>query len=112
MIPTRSTSQAASSGAMVLMLPLVLIPLVVSGFFTLYALVGGIVDGDDLLRWQHEALRVSIPTAVTQITMCIAIIVYARLRRRLSWVHPANSVNVFNILLTLVLFSLVIRWTN
>ena len=71
---------------MVALLPLLLIPVVVTGFFLVYALVGWVIDGDALLRWQSEAMQVALLTALGQVFICVCVFVFSRIKR-LSWRH-------------------------
>ena len=71
---------------MVALLPLLLIPVVVTGFFLVYALVGWVLEGEALSRWQAEAMQVALLTALAQVFACFCIFVFSRIKR-LSWRH-------------------------
>ena len=96
---------------MVALLPLVLIPLVISGFLLVYTLVGGVLEGDGLQRWVSEARGVALPTVLVQIACCLGIVGYARYRG-LPWRHLLNWMSLVNIALALILIVLVFGWSS
>ena len=90
---------------MVALLPLLLVPLVISGFFLVYSLLGWVLEGPSLLRWLDEVWVVSWPTALVQITFCLAVTAWAR-GRRFAWSHPLCWNGLVNTGLVITLVAL------
>lgn len=114
MQPIEAHAGEARSGvsvSMVALLPLLLIPLVISGFFLVYALVGLVLEGDSLIRWRNEAWSVSWPTASIQLGVCVCIIAYARYKK-LPWGHLLNWSSIAHGVLMLSLAMVVYTLTH
>lgn len=69
-----------------LQLLILLVPVVLNGFFLVYALVGLILEGDSMQRWRDEALEVSL-------WVCAVILGYSLFQHLLMRARqlPANS---------------------
>ena len=91
---------------MVVMLPLILIPFVISGFLLVYALVGVVLEGDSLARWMNEAWSVTLPTTLIQTACCLCIVIFAR-NKPLPWTHMLNWSSIGHIGLVWMLAGLV-----
>ena len=94
----------------VVLLPLLLIPLVITGFFAVYALVGIILEGDSFARWHSEAWSVALPTAMVQVFLAAFTTFLGRYfglawQHVLVWSGPANAFIV--VLLAVLVFRLV-----
>ncbi|MEM7208071.1 MAG: hypothetical protein AAF434_09625 [Pseudomonadota bacterium] len=92
----------------VVLLPLLLIPAVISGFFLVYALVGLVLDGEALDRWVDEAWTVTVPTVLGQTLLCISVFFFARIKK-VSWTHALSWTPVLHFVIVSLLASLVMR---
>lgn len=105
MLPATDTRKTVSV-SLVAWLPLLLIPLVISGFFLVYVLVGLVLEGDSLARWLNEAWSVAWPTVSIQLGTCAGIVLYAWYKG-LSWGHLLNWSSIVHSVLALVLGMIV-----
>jgi len=92
----------------VMLLPLLLIPTVISGFFLVYALVGLILDGEALSRWADEAWTVTVPTVLGQTLLCFGVFVFARIKK-VSWSHALSWSPMLHCVIVSGLASLVLK---
>jgi len=91
---------------------LLLVPLVMSGFYAVYSLVGLILDGRDKYNWSLEATDVAVWVGGTISAFSILVLLYTRIKRlptrhilSLSgWGHL-----ILAMVLTLVVFVIVER---
>ena len=87
-----------------------LAPIVLTGFYLVYALVGFIIEGQSKLRWCDEALEVGV--FVTMITVGLNAMVmgyawFSRVRlKHVLWISPAFHIGVA-IILTLLTATVV-----
>ncbi len=86
---------------------LLLVPMVMSCFFVVYAMAGWVIDGRDRLNWAVEALTVSVWVALSMLAFNGLVIAYTRWRGG-SWWHPliVSSIGhmVLSVLMTLSVF--------
>ena len=106
-----STTSDSADASTVALLPLVLIPIVISGFLLVYALVGGVLEGDSLQRWLDEAWSVALPTGLVQALCCLCIVAYVR-HRGMPWNHMYIWLSALNTALAAVLVALVYIWSH
>ncbi|GEM_PF-2719812 len=64
-----------------LQLLILLAPVVLNGFFLIYALVGLVLEGDSMLRWSDEALGVSLWLTLVNLGYSLFEFLLARWRR-------------------------------
>ena len=95
---------------MVALLPLLLIPVVVTGFFLVYALVGWVLEGEAVGRWQAEAMQVALLTALAQTFACVGIFLFSRVKR-LSWRHLLTWSGPFHIVMAIGL-AVAVYWRS
>ena len=95
---------------MVVMLPLLLIPLVISGFFLVYTLFALLLDGNLLALWRNESWGVAWPTVAVQIGFCATTIAFTRYKK-LPWSHLLSWSGPAHIVLVLVLATIVYTLT-
>lgn len=111
MLPDTEPHRTLSVSA-VATLPLLLIPIVISGFFLVFTLVGLILEGDSLALWQNESWNVAWPVAAAQIGLSVCIFAFARYRNLppshlLSWsgfVHAGLALVLVVIVYVLTFF--------
>lgn len=88
-----------------------LAPIVMTGFYLVYALVGLIIDGSDKLKWSDEALQVGILNAMIIMMINVPVMVYAYFHRlklsHLLWLSP-----MFHIAVALALTALIATILN
>lgn len=86
---------------------LLMVPLVMSCFFVVYAMAGWVIDGRDLVNWSVEAPTVSVWVALSMVLFSGLVIAFIRWRGG-SWWHPlvVSSIGhiVLSVLLTLSVF--------
>ena len=92
------------------MLPLLLIPLVISGFFLVYTLFALLLEDDLLALWRNESWGVAWPTAAIQIGFCACIIAFTRYKR-LPWSHLLSWSSLVHVALVLALATIVYNLT-
>jgi len=86
----------------VMQFALLLIPIVMNGFFMVYSLTGWILEGRDKLNWSLEADGVALWVAISVSAYCVLIITVARLRGG-AWTHPLCLSSIGHILLVFIL---------
>ncbi|MEM7293770.1 MAG: hypothetical protein AAF420_10320 [Pseudomonadota bacterium] len=101
-----TSTEKFSAVSTIVTLPLLLIPVVVTGFFFIYSLVGWVIEGDALARWQAEAMQVALLTAMGQVFVCLCIFAFARLRG-LPWAHLLSWSGPVHIVIAVLLAILV-----
>jgi len=83
-----------------------LAPVVMTGFYTIYAIVGLFIDGGDKRKWSDEALEVGLMVLAIIVGMNVLVMLYAYFHRlklsHLLWVSPFVHIG-----LTLVLTALI-----
>lgn len=69
-----------------------LAPIVMTGFYLVYALVGLIIDGSDKIKWSDEALQVGLLVTMIIVVINVVVMLYALFHRlrfsHLLWVSP------------------------
>jgi len=91
---------------------MLIVPLVVNGFYAVYALTGAILDGRDMVNWSLEAREVAVAVGLSVCLFSVLVLLYAKIcgagRSHIlsisGWGHIALAV-----LLTLAVFILVGR---
>lgn len=81
---------------------LLMVPMVMSCFFVVYALAGWVIDGRDRLNWAIEAPTVSTWVAISMVTFSGLVIAYTRWRGG-SWWHPLIVSSVGHIVVSLLM---------
>lgn len=71
----------------VLEFALLIVPVVMNGFFVVYALTGWILEGRDKLNWSLEAESVSVYVGASVVIWSLVVSAYTRLRGG-SRTHP------------------------
>ena len=88
-----------------------LAPVVMTGFYLVYGLVGLIIDGADKLKWSDEALQVGLLTTMIIFAINGLVMLYAFFHRlkfsHLLWVSP-----IVHILIALALTALIATLIN
>ncbi len=84
-----------------------LAPVVMTGFYLVYALVGLVIDGPNKLKWSEEALQVGVLNVMIIVLINGLVMAYAFFNRlRLShllWVSPIVHI-LIALLLTLLIW--------
>jgi len=69
-----------------------LAPVVMTGFYTIYAIVGLFIDGANMRKWSDEALEVGLMVTTIIVGMNAIVMLYAYFHRlkfsHLLWVSP------------------------
>lgn len=86
----------------VMQFALLLIPIVMNGFFMVYSLTGWILEGRDKLNWSLEADGVALWVAISVSAYSVLIITVARWRGG-AWTHPLCLSSIGHILLVFIL---------
>lgn len=101
---------SSSKVSPVLQFALLMAPLVMSGFYAVYSLVGLILDGRDMYNWSLEATSVAVWVGGTISGFSILVLLYARFKG-LNRGHLLNisgwSHLILAIFLTLAVFVIV-----
>ena len=75
-----------------------LAPVVMTGFYLVYALVGLVIDGPEKIKWSDEALQVGALVAMIIVAINLLVILYALFHRlRLShllWISPLTHIAI------------------
>lgn len=75
-----------------------LAPVVMTGFYLVYALVGLIIDGSDKIKWSDEALQVGILSAMIIVAINVLVMAYALFHRlrfsHLLWISPIVHISI------------------
>ncbi len=86
----------------VMQFSLLMVPLVMSCFFVVYAMAGWVIDGRDRLNWAVEAPTVSVWVALSMFAFGGLVIAYVRWRGG-SWWHPLIVSSVGHIVLAVLM---------
>lgn len=81
---------------------LLLLPIVMNGFYMVYSLTGWVISGRDKLNWSLEALSVGLWVAGGLGVFCALIIAFTYWRGGRRW-HPLIVSSVGHIVLALLL---------
>ncbi len=69
-----------------------LAPVVMTGFYLVYALVGLVIEGSDKIKWSDEALQVGKLSTLIIVTLNLLVMAYAFFNRlkltHLLWISP------------------------
>ena len=79
---------------------LLIVPLVMNGFFAVYALTGWVLDGRDLRNWSLEAETVALRVGIGIALFCVPVALGTRLLGG-RWRHPLIWSSLFHILVAL-----------
>jgi len=90
---------------------LLLIPVVMSCFFLVYALTGWILDGRDRLNWSLEAPDVALWVSAGIIAYSFVVMLYARFKGAVRY-HVLNISSVAHIVLSVLLTASVFITVN
>lgn len=75
-----------------------LAPIVMTGFYLVYALVGLVIEGSDKMKWGDEALQVGSLVTVIVIALNVLVMLYALYHKlRLShllWISPIVHIGI------------------
>lgn len=66
---------------------LLIVPVVINGFFMVYALAGWALEGRDRFNWSLEAESVALWVSLVVIALCVVVLLYVRLKK-CDWLHP------------------------
>lgn len=91
----------------VMQFSLLIVPIVMNGFYMVYSLTGWILSGRDKLNWSLEAESVGIWVAISMILYCAVVIAYTLWRGGKRWhalVVSSYGHIVIALLLTLSIF--------
>lgn len=105
-------TSSATKISPILQFLLLIVPLVVSGFYAVYSLVGLILDGRDKYNWSLEATEVALWVGGLISGFSIIVLLYAKYRRLPKW-HILNLSGwghlILAVVLTLTVFVIVER---
>ena len=83
-----------------------LAPVVMTGFYMVYALVGLVIDGSDKLKWSEEALQVGYLATFIIFVINLLVMLYAYFRRlrfsHLLWISPITHIAIAVVLTGLI----------
>ena len=83
-----------------------LAPVVMTGFYLVYALVGLVIDGSDKLKWSDEALQVGILATMIIVSINVLVMAYALFHRlrysHLLWLSPILHIAIAIVLTVLI----------
>lgn len=75
-----------------------LAPVVMSGFYLVYALVGLFIDGPDKVKWSDEALQVGSLVSLIIVVMNLLVMMYALYHKlkltHLLWISPIVHITI------------------
>ena len=71
----------------VMQFSLLIVPMVMNGFYMVYSLTGWIISGRDKLNWSLEAETVGLWVLAGMVIFCALVAVHTRLRGGNRW-HP------------------------
>lgn len=83
-----------------------LAPVVMTGFYMVYALVGLVIEGADKLKWSEEALQVGLLATFIIFMINLLVMVYAYFHRlrisHLLWISPITHIGIAMVLTALI----------
>ena len=83
-----------------------LAPVVLTGFYLVYALVGLVIEGQSKLKWSDEALVVGLRVLLLIAMMNALVMMYAWVKKvsksHLLWISPLVHISI-GILLTVII---------
>lgn len=90
----------------VLQFVLLMVPVVMTGFYLVYSLTGLILEGSHKLNWSLEALNVSVwvGSGITLYSLCVIAFAYFR---KLGRYHLLTVSSLIHLLLALILTAIV-----
>ncbi len=86
----------------VMQFSLLIVPLVMNGFFMVYSLTGWIISGRDKLNWSLEAETVGVWVLSGLFIFCVPVVAYTYWRGGNRW-HPLVVSSVGHIIVALLL---------
>jgi hypothetical protein len=85
-----------------------LAPMVLTGFYLVYALVGLIIDGQSKIKWSDEALNVGLRMLLLIVILNIVVMLYAWVKKVSGahplWVSPVAHITVGVLLTVMIVF--------
>ena len=88
----------------VMQFALLIVPIVISGFFLVYALTGWILEGRDHLNWSLEAEKVAVYVGFATLAYCTVVALWVRLKGGARW-HPLIVSSVGHVVLAALLVA-------
>ncbi|MBX2837854.1 MAG: hypothetical protein KTR35_13425 [Gammaproteobacteria bacterium] len=85
---------------------LLIVPVVMNGFFIVYALAGWTLVGRDRFNWSLEAESVAAWVGMLIIVYCALVLLYIRIKKA-RWLHPLGVSSFGHILVAIILTALV-----
>jgi len=83
-----------------------LAPVVLTGFYLVYGLVGLVIEGQSKLKWSDEALVVGLRVLLLIVLMNVLVMLYAWWKKvpwtHLLWISPAVHIGIA-VVLTIVI---------
>ena len=97
-----SVSQDFRPVGPVVQFALLIVPVVMNGFFVVYALTGWVIEGRDRLNWALEAGGVALWVGVGMLGFCALVVAFVRFAGG-GWRHPLVVSSVLHALFALLL---------
>lgn len=85
---------------------LLIVPIVMNGFFLVYAITGWLIDGRNLVNWSIEAPSVALYVGAGMTLFCVLVLLLLKWRG-LSWRHPVGLSSIAHAVLALLLASMI-----
>lgn len=105
-LPEAGTPASPARFSPVWQFVLLIVPIVMNGFFTVYALTGWLVDGQYRINWSIEAPNVALYVGTGMTLFCILVLFLLRWRG-LPWNHPLGLSSMAHAALALLLATLI-----
>ena len=101
-------SPAARRVSPVLQFVLLIVPVVMNGFFVVYTITGWLVSGQYRINWAIEASGVALYVGAGMVGFCLLVLALLKLRG-LPWTHPLGISSLVHGALALLLAATIIR---
>lgn len=88
----------------VLQFALLIVPMVMSGFFLVYALTGWVLEGRDRLNWSLEAESVAVLVGLSILAYSAVVVLWVRWKGGATW-HPLVVSSIGHAVLTVILVA-------
>ncbi len=92
----------------VLQFVLLIVPIVMNGFFTVYTITGWLVEGQYRINWSIEAPNVALYVGAGVTLFCLLVLAMLKWRG-LAWRHPLGISSIVHAALALALAATVLR---
>ena len=83
-----------------------LAPVVLTGFYLVYGLVGLVIEGQSKIKWSDEALIVGLRVLLLIVLMNVLVMAYAFFKKvpksHLLWISPVTHIAI-GVILTLII---------